>query len=190
MTKRMLALAVAAAAAVLVLAAGPASAQYQPTTGQVLGSSVVAPGQSTTVSGFGCPAGSSVTTSFDGTVVGTTTADQAGNFSLQITIPSSATPGAHTITSTCGSLVLSSTVTVSGSGSGATTAGNGSGGVATGGSASTGGSGSATAGTSTGGTLARTGAHTTEILAAGFALLAAGGVLLVLGRTRRRGSAA
>jgi len=173
-------------AAVLLFFAGPAAAQYQPTSGQMLSATVVSPGQTITVSGFGCTAGSSVTTRFDTTVVGNTTTGQDGRFSLQVTIPTSATPGRHTITSTCGTLVLSSAITVTAAGAttgGGTTTGGTSTGATTGGRTSTG----ATTG---GGTLARTGTDSGSYLRLGFALVAAGGVFLVVARTRRRNLAA
>src|SRR4051794_14860937 len=157
MIKRTLGVAIGALALV-ILFAGSASAQYQPTGSQVLSANVVAPGATITVSGTGCPAGSNVTTALDGTTLGTSTADAGGNFTVSITIPSSTAPGTHTVTSTCGSVVLSSTLTVTGAGTSGGTTGTSTGGTSTGGTS--------TGGTSTGGTstLARTGAHTTNIL--------------------------
>lgn len=181
MTKRLLVVGLSSVAAVLLFLASPAAAQYQPTSGQVLSATVVSPGQTITVSGFGCAAGSPVTTRFDTTVVGNTTAGRDGRFSLSVTIPRSAAPGRHTITSTCGALVLSSAITVTGAG--ATTGGGTKGGTSTG--ATTGGR------TSTGGgTLARTGTDSGSYLRLGFVLVAAGGAFLVVARTRRRNLAA
>lgn len=185
MTKRLFGVGLASVAAVLLFLAGPASAQYQPTSGQVLSASVVSPGQTITVSGFGCAAGSSVTTRFDTTVVRSTTAGSNGRFSVQVTIPTSASAGMHQINSTCGSLVLSSTVTVRVATTGGTSTGGTSGGTATGGTTA----GSSTGGTA-GGALARTGTDSGLYLRLGFALVAAGGVFLMVARTRRRGLAA
>lgn len=176
MFKRILVAATAAAALMLFLVS-PASAQYQPSGSQVLSSYVVVPGQTITVSGTGCAAGSRVTTSFDSTVLGTTAATSAGTFSLQVTIPSSATLGNHQINSTCGALTLSSNIRVQSASS--------TGGTSTGGTAGTTGT---TGGT--GGALARTGVSTTPFLQVGFLLLAAGGAFLAVARTRHRRTAA
>src|SRR3954467_8966702 len=144
----------------VVLLAAPASAQYQPTASQVLGSSIAQPGDSVTVTGTGCPPNSAVTTSFDNTQVGSTMANGAGEFSETITIPSSATPGTHTITSTCGSVVLSSTITIEGAGG---------------------------TGTSSG-TLPRTGFPVNGLLQMGLGLVAAGGAVFALSRSKARGA--
>lgn len=158
--------------AVLCLVAAPASAQYQPVASQVLDSSTARPGDSVGVSGTGCPANSTVTTSFDDTQVGSTTADGQGAFSLSITIPANASPGTHTITSTCGSVVLSSTITILGAG------GTNTGGTNTG-------NGSSSGGGVSNGSLARTGLPTGRLLQVGFGVAAAGGAVLALSRSRR-----
>ncbi|MGI8710984.1 MAG: hypothetical protein ACR2LA_08340 [Acidimicrobiales bacterium] len=108
-----------------------------------------------------------MTTSFDDTQVGSTTADGQGAFSVSITIPANASPGTHTITSTCGSVVLSSTITILGAGG--TNTGNGS---SSGGGVSN-------------GTLARTGLPTGRLLQVGLGVAAAGGAVLALSRSRR-----
>lgn len=193
MNKRFLAVGVAAVAALLMFFAVPASAQYQPTSGQTLSATTVSPGQTITVSGFGCPAGSTVTTRFDTTVLGTTTASKGGDFSLQVTIPANATAGTHEITSTCGAVVLSSTITVTAASTTGGTAGTTGGTAGTTGGATTGGStggSAATGGGTNSGTLARTGANTSLYLEIGFALLAAGGIFLMVARTHRRNLAA
>jgi len=171
MTKRLLATTAFAIAAMLALFAGSASAQYEPTGSQVLSDTTVRPGDTITVSGTGCPANASVTTTFDrSTVLGSTTAGSDGTFSLSVTIPSDAVPGRHTITSTCGDLVLSSTITVLGASTG------------TGGSTGTG---------TGGGALPRTGTNSTVPLTQiGVGLLAIGGVLMIVARKRRQASLA
>lgn len=148
------------------LIAAPAGAQYQPTQSQVLSSTTARPGDTITVSGTGCSAGSDVVTSFDDTQVGSTTADDSGAFSVDITIPADASPGTHTITSTCGSVVLSSTITILGDDGGAGPGPGGNGGVSN-------------------GALPRTGFQTERLLQAGVVLTAAGGAILALSRSRR-----
>lgn len=152
------------------LIAAPAGAQYQPTQSQVLSSTTARPGDTITVSGTGCPSGSDVVTSFDDTEVGSTTADGDGAYSLSITIPSDATPGVHAITSRCGSVVLSSDITIldddGGAGPGTGGTGPGNGGVSN-------------------GALPRTGFQTERLLQAGVVLTAAGGAILALSRSRR-----
>lgn len=60
-------------------------------------------GQSVDISGDGCAPGSEVVVTFDdGTVLGTFTADENGNFVTTITIPSDSTLGLHLVTATCG----------------------------------------------------------------------------------------
>lgn len=96
------------------LAIAPAaSAQYQPgTPGLVLTPSTTTPGQPVTAIGFGCPKGATVVISIDGETVGTTRArtDERGSF--ETTFPAPATPGTYTVTATCGSTIVSSTLTV------------------------------------------------------------------------------
>lgn len=152
------------------LIAAPAGAQYQPTQSQVLSSTTARPGDTITVSGTGCLSGSDVVTSFDDTQVGSTTANDSGAFSVDITIPADASPGTHTITSTCGSVVLSSTITILGDDGGA---GSGTGGTGTGN------------GGVSNGTLPRTGFQTERLLQGGVVLTAAGGAILALSRSRR-----
>jgi LPXTG-motif cell wall-anchored protein len=60
-------------------------------------------GETITVDGEGCAPGAEVTVTWDdGTVLGTFTADENGNFTTTITIPANATLGVHLITATCG----------------------------------------------------------------------------------------
>jgi hypothetical protein len=104
----------AGALVVLALAtlAAPAGAQYGPTPTVTVNDTTPEPGQTITVTGQGCPANEVVQLLFDGTVIGSTTADANGNWSAQVTIPASATPGTHTLTSRCGAIVLNVTLTV------------------------------------------------------------------------------
>jgi hypothetical protein len=155
---RRLTLALATGAAALVLFGSPAYAQYQPAAAQVLGASTVAPGGTVSVTGHGCPPNTAVTTTFDDQQVGSTTSDANGDFHETITVPSNATPGQHTITSTCGSVVLSSTITVTGAGGGSTSEGS----------------------------LPRTGFPVKGMVQIGLALVAAGGAALALHRSRLR----
>lgn len=160
MIKRTLAAMALVSMGLLAVLAGPASALYQPQASQTLSANVVTPGQTITVSGTGCAANSTVKTSFDGVMLNSTTAGSDGSFSESVTIPANASVGTHTITSTCGSLVLSSTLTVR--------------------AAST-----STGGTSTGGTLPRTGTNSRPLVNMGLGLLAVGGLFLVVARKKR-----
>jgi hypothetical protein len=55
------------------------------------------PGQSVSVVGSDADPGSSITLRFDGSIIGATTADGFGNFTVTGTIPASAVPGTYTI---------------------------------------------------------------------------------------------
>lgn len=60
-------------------------------------------GETVDVSGEGCAPGAEVTVTYDdGTVLGTFTADENGDFVTTITVPASSTLGVHLITATCG----------------------------------------------------------------------------------------
>lgn len=97
----------------VVPATAPASAQY---TGVqcafVLTPIEVAPGETVTALGFGAPAGSVVTASVDGQVVGSAVAasDGQGSFSITFTAPQSA--GDVNVTVVCGDANLSNLLTV------------------------------------------------------------------------------
>jgi hypothetical protein len=69
----------------------------------VLGLSLTRPGQATSVSGSGCEANTAVTLSLDGagTPIGTTTADDQGNFTATATIPAGSSAGQHNVLATC-----------------------------------------------------------------------------------------
>lgn len=185
MIKRTMTILAVTTAAFLALLTGPAAGQappptYQPNASQTLSATVVSPGEVITVSGMGCAGSSAVSTRFDSTPVASTVADSAGNFRESVTIPTNATAGTHTITSTCGSVVLSSTITVRSAATGGTTGTTG--GTTTGGTTGTTGG---TTGTSTGGTLPRTGANSRPLVNMGLGLLAVGGLFLVVARKRR-----
>ncbi len=60
-------------------------------------------GETIDVSGEGCAPGAEVVVTWDdGTVLGTFTADENGDFVTTITIPKNATLGVHLVTATCG----------------------------------------------------------------------------------------
>ncbi len=86
----------------LAFLAGSASAQQYPVQESALqvGTSQVRPGESVTVSGDGFAANSTVTVTFDATVLGTTQTRQSGAFSMTVTIPITASPGSHTLAAT------------------------------------------------------------------------------------------
>jgi LPXTG-motif cell wall-anchored protein len=122
---RAVAVGVLAGAALLVGVSGAGAQQYPPSGGcaLALSSTVVSPGQTITASTVNCPngyaPGSTVTLTFtsDPVTVATVTADAAGHFSTPVRIPSNATLGGHTITSTGpaaagGTLTLSASLTV------------------------------------------------------------------------------
>lgn len=123
---RMLTLAVAAVVALLTMFAvvsAAGAAGYDTSGTLTLSKSTVAPGESLTASGSGYAAGASVTLELHSAVVslGTVAADSTGNFSKQVTVPSDATLGAHTVKSlglapNGGTLTLSSPLTVASSG--------------------------------------------------------------------------
>src|SRR3954468_10466383 len=75
------------------------------TTGSEIPTVTVARGETVDVSGHGCQPGETVPVTYDdGTVLGTFTADDNGDFVTTITIPSNSTLGEHLITATCGDL--------------------------------------------------------------------------------------
>lgn len=113
--------------------AQPAMAQYEG-TGDLSGSaSSGAAGSSLTITGGGFEPGETVNIYFtsERQLIGTTTADENGNISAVITIPSDATAGVHTISavgqSSGRTLTMSFTVTAGGTSAGVTTADAGQG---------------------------------------------------------------
>jgi len=106
--------------ALMVLVAGTAATAqddpYAPTTGTSAPTTdtttpvdiptvTVVRGETIDVSGKACAPGSEVVVTWDdGTVLGTFTADENGDFTTTIQIPSNASLGVHLITATCGDL--------------------------------------------------------------------------------------
>lgn len=112
------------------------------------------------VHGEGCAPGGAVKVFFDGTLIGSGTANAAGRYNVKATIPSNASPGSHTITVSGPGANCSGVegVSVSASGSG-------------GGNSSSGG-------------LASTGVAVVGIGALGAVLLIGGGMMLLAGKRR------
>ena len=65
------------------------------------------------VSGTSCGANQTVTVTFNGQVVATTTTDATGHFATSFTVPAGTTPGAYTVTAANDICVLGASVTVS-----------------------------------------------------------------------------
>jgi hypothetical protein len=92
----------AALAAMLLVATGASAQSTAPAPGGVGGVHVTNPhphaGGSITVSGTKCTPGATVTVKLDGsTTLGSGTTDSSGAYSIPVTIPSSTSPGHHTI---------------------------------------------------------------------------------------------
>jgi LPXTG-motif cell wall-anchored protein len=104
MTRRI-GLTVVAALLALFTFAGPAAAQQQQypiETGTLQADKTqVNPGDAVTITGTGCPAGSTVAITFDDQNVGSTQTRADGTFSATVTVPANATAGSHTIAATC-----------------------------------------------------------------------------------------
>jgi LPXTG-motif cell wall-anchored protein len=100
MVRRIL-LTVALICAAGAMLSAPASAQNYGGCQAQLTPTTAAPGGSITVSGSGAPASSAVSASLDAAVIGSGTADGAGNFSFSATVPATAS-GNETVTVTCG----------------------------------------------------------------------------------------
>ena len=154
-------------AAMLLLAGGSnAATTYPPpppsssSTSPVHVSGQARAGGTIVVHGAGCVPGGTVQVFFDGTLIGSGTANAAGRYNIKATIPSNASPGSHTITvsgpgSSCSGV---EGISVSASGSG-------------GGNSSSGG-------------LASTGVAVVGIGALGAVLLIGGGMMLLAGKRR------
>jgi LPXTG-motif cell wall-anchored protein len=117
------------------------------------------PGSTIVFTGSGWPANSTIAISVNGASVGTATTNGSGQFSFSYTVPSSAT-GTLTVTAGCGAFVLSQSVSV------------GSGGTVT------------PISTGTTGQLPVTGSQSIGTAQVALALLAAGGLLVLLARRR------
>jgi hypothetical protein len=94
-----------AGAAVALLAAGAATAAaagvFAGPRDFVVGSGEVAAGGVMPVKGLGCTAGATVAISFDGKPLGTLTADDAGVFWGNFTVPADAALGQHDVAAVC-----------------------------------------------------------------------------------------
>jgi hypothetical protein len=121
MKKVLVVLAVSGVATLLGL--GAAGAVDYPATsgGLAVSSSSVAPGGRVTISGGGFAPGAQVqiTVASTPTLLATVSADGSGSIQATVTIPSNLEPGTHTLSATGanpagGTLVLTSTITVSG----------------------------------------------------------------------------
>jgi hypothetical protein len=102
----------------------PASSPAYPsnTCGVSTSSSSGQPGSHVTVAGDGFSKNCAVIIKLDSTKIGTGTSDGTGHFTTDVTIPSDASTGAHTLTAsdTCSAFVLSSVFTVTAPSSGST----------------------------------------------------------------------
>ena len=158
-------------AVVLVgLFATPAAAQYS----IIVSPGTVVQGSEVTVSGTGCQPGETVDVTIDAKAkaktgrdaLGTTVADDDGNFSIDLPIPTDLPTGTYTVTATCGSVVQSKDISVVAPTDGTTT--------------------STTVPT---GTIPRTGSDVTPMALLGAGLLTGGGLLVLATRKRSRATA-
>ena len=101
MFRRMLLIAALVLAAGGVAAASPAGAQNYGGCMATVSDTTPTPGQTITVSGTGAAKSGAVTASLDSAVIGSGTADTAGEFSFSATIPTTAS-GAEELTVNCG----------------------------------------------------------------------------------------
>ena len=105
MTRRIGLLVAGALLALITFASGASAqstAQYPAEAGNLQTTRTQArPGEDITITGTGCPAGGTVTITFDNQAAGSTTANANGGFSASVTVPANASPGSHTITATC-----------------------------------------------------------------------------------------
>jgi hypothetical protein len=97
-----------------LVSASPASAGGYGGGTLTIEDATLGPGQEAYMSGTGCLAGATVDMRFDGLYIGTTTADGDGGFDLVGTPPSATAAGQYNMTATCGDLVQSLVVTMSG----------------------------------------------------------------------------
>lgn len=173
----------------LLVAASPAGGQQYPpgTFFLSLSATTVVPGQTITATGRLTPGATSVSFAFfsDEDDLGDEAPDEDGNFSASLTIPSNATAGEHTITATDNTgRSVSSGVTVVAAGAG----GAGAGGAGAGGAGAAGAGAGVTGVGATGATggLPRTGDDLgVPLLRVGAVLLALGGLLVFMTRSRR-----
>jgi LPXTG-motif cell wall-anchored protein len=119
----LLLLATMVASLTLAMAAPGAQAQstcfvdptYQGGTTFSASASSVAAGSTVVLSGSGYPAGASITISVNGSVVGTAVTNASGAFTFSYTVPAGTTAGSLPITAGCGSFVQGITIQVLGS---------------------------------------------------------------------------
>ncbi|MEL7209797.1 MAG: Ig-like domain-containing protein [Actinomycetota bacterium] len=186
MKKTMLIIGVAVAA--LFALAVPASAGgYDPGVTPGVSTSNPAPGSSVSASGAGCAAGSDVTVTIDGAVVGTGTAAADGTFDITFTAPLQ--PGTYVLATSCPAAPQPGTTAAA-----ATVAGETAGGLA----ACDAGTGQGAANSSClltvgatttpgapgGRTLPRTGGDSLPLASIGAVLVALGGLAVLVARKR------
>lgn len=141
-------------------------AQYQGSATFAASSSSATPGSTVVFTGTGWPANSSIPVTVDGVSVGSATTNASGSFSFSYTFPAATSTGTHVVSASCGGFVLSQNITVS---SGGTTN------VTT-----------VTPLTSTTSSLPVTGSNSIGMAQIALALLAAGGLLVLVTRRRSR----
>lgn len=173
-TKRttMLVLVALVAPLLALTAAAPASAQgacvidaqYQGSATFTASVTSVAPGGTVVFTGTGWPGNSTVTISVNGTVAGDATTNATGEFTFNYVVPATTAPGALDASAGCGTFVLTQAVTVVG---GATTS--------TGGISPT---------SVVNGNLPLTGSRSLVGAQVAVALLAVGGILVLIARRR------
>lgn len=156
-----------AMAALLVVVGAPvapaAFAQYVPgQPGFIIDPTTIPVGGTFGITGQGCPPGSQVVFSINGTTIGTAQAsnDSTGSFATSITLPTSFGPGTYTVVGRCGDVVMQNQLTVTGAAASGARA-------------------------STSGTLPSTGIDALPFVRGALVLVALGG-LLVLAGTRKR----
>jgi len=147
-------------------------AQYQGSATFAASASHVAPGSTVVFTGAGWPANTSVPITVDGASVGSATTNASGAFSFSYTFPASTSTGSHVVSAACGAFILSQSITVSSGGSVTPSVST----VSAPGGYSTG---------STGSTLPVTGSNSIGVAQVALALLAAGGLLVLVTRRAR-----
>lgn len=100
-----------AAGLVVLLLSAPAGAQYGEVFSGTVSNTNPQPGETITFEGV-CPFAEVVDVSIDGEHITTIPVNEDDTFSGPVTVPSDLAPGTHTLTATCGSEVLSITLTI------------------------------------------------------------------------------
>jgi LPXTG-motif cell wall-anchored protein len=101
--------------ATLGLLVAPAGAQYPPgQPGFIITPSSTTAGSTVSIAGQGCPPGSTVVFTIDGTQIGAipVSMDPDGTFSGTVVIPSNLAPGNYVVVGTCGNVVMSNSLTI------------------------------------------------------------------------------